>query len=188
MRAFIALFLCVCFVATVSAQQTKRSFIGKQELSWLDSEVQVFETNLTKLDRAHLKSEDVDQTSGFKSRTITSINRLSANTTIILKSIQDFIDVDFEETSQERRSDEPRNLSYKRMIKKDNVEHIMLFDADLKRLHDYASDISKIQKALSDNQFDFYVAEDKTASNLELSKKLLNLVKEFNSILQKSKV
>lgn len=187
MRALITFILLLSFTFTMSAQQTKRSFVGKQEIKWLNEEVEIFENSLAKLNKAY-KNADNEVISQNKSRAIASINRLSANTPIIMKSIQDFIDKDHEENMVEQISDEPRNVTYKSLSKKDFLEHLVLFDADLAKLHESTEAISKLQKAINENGFDFFVSEENSEANLEISKKLLHLAKEFNSILQKSKV
>jgi len=187
MRSLFTLLFIISFTFTISAQQTKRSFIGKQEMKWLNEEVQIFENSLAKLNKAYKNADDM-VVSQNKSRTIASINRFADNTPIILKSIQDFIDTDHEESSRVRISDEPRNLTYKSMSKKDFLDHIVLFDADLKRLHEQVEAIGDIQKSIGENGYSFFPSEENTEANLALSKKLLTLAKEFNSILQKSKV
>ena len=187
MRTFLTLFLIFSFTLSVSAQQTKRSFIGKKEMKWLNSEVSTLEKNLTTLNKAH-KNADDQLISNYKSRTISSINTLSTNAPIMLKSIQDFIKKDFEESNKNYISDEPRNVAYRSMSKKDFLEHIVLFDADIKKLLDNVKGMNDIKEEIDNNNYDFFASEEKSKQNIELTKKLLTLAKEFNSILQKSKV
>ena len=127
MKVIYTLLLAFCFTSLVSAQQTKRSFAAKKDMTWLNEEVSTFDSTLKRIQKAHNSSDDA-LVADYRRKTITGINRFSDNIAIILDQIQDFIDRDHSDATKVYISDEPRDMSYYHASRSMLHQEIVLFD------------------------------------------------------------
>lgn len=187
MRLFSTLFLILCFATLVTAQQTKRTFLGKSEMAWMDKEVLNLSETLGDITTA-FEAEDSKVINAKRGKTKLYINRLATNSSKMLFKIEEFITADEKEFKKEYISDEPRNRTYTSKVMNPRMVELVFYNKDLQKLKENIGKIQILQSEIEKANFEWHSYEENSSSNIEKANKLLTLAQETNQIFQNSKV
>jgi len=187
MRILSTILIAVFCSSFITAQQTKRSFVGKTEMKWLNDEVASFESTLARITKAN-KNQDINLVASNRTKTINGVNRFSKNTSVIIESIQTFIDKDQKDATKHYIADEPRDVTFRQASGMNAFQQIVLFDGDLVTLHANSAEMLRLQSEIEASNFEYLNNERSASSNIDKTTQLFKLAKECNAIIQKSKV
>jgi len=182
MRLILALFI-MCFLnITLGAQVENKSFIGKDQIQWLDKEITSLEESLV------IANQDLTSNNKKASRTAhkkinISINRFSNYCASIHERVA-FYKKDITDKTDDQVLDGMGGVqNYNNHKGKRLLQELDINDSQIEALEQHSKKITQLFQVIESNQSNFHPSSSLAGANLKSAQELVEVAKEFNDIL-----
>lgn len=182
MRLILAVFLMCSINIYLGAQVENKSFIGKDQIQWLDKEIKTLEENLV------IANQDLTSNNKSASRKAhklinISINRFSNYCASISERVA-FYKKDISDKTDDQVLDGMGGIqNYNQHKSKRLLQELNINDSQVASLDQHSKEITQLFQEIESNQSNFHPSSSLASVNLKSAQELIEVVKEFNGIL-----
>jgi hypothetical protein len=184
MKNILTLILLIGFSLALSAQNTKKAFLTKIEVDWMDKEVKELGKYYEIIADA-LEKKDGIEVSRNKTEIIKSVTTLSSNSQQFYNKI--ILDASREDARREVASDNPPNYYYNKRKSNPKNQELEISNQDLNRFESNYLKMQDLKKTLKQSSFALHPQQEESQANLKLVAEFLVIAKENNKIIQNAK-